>query len=457
MSIFDDVVSGIADAFFQTGANWRERVGDATIKLVSPETSSEFSARWIESQKGADKKLGLFDYPNIQGTIAQDLKSTSNRFSITFRFIDYENHDLQARDFFAIAARESGQWSINHPIYGLLGLQLIAIREGQSSSVGGFTEVSTDWIESIDEDALLTTRELAGLVDGQCSLVQLNSIEQFVNTCDQTSKAFRAAIENTVNGIENVVDFVLSPLFAVEDLVSSAMNTVSFGIQGSLDAVLLPLTELAGQVQNLVNIPLLATRDTKTRITKYATLRSSLETLLPGENVPTAQTPIGGAIVPTWASAREKRNSIVTAELASVSSIVAFSQILLTADDINTRSKALDLSQQLVNAFSDLLTAYDAQQEAQETVPLEDQYFSNSSVYTDLAKLVSLTLEYNQALIGDLRIEKKITLKAPQSAAKLCIEEYGTLDKYDELIASNNLKSSEILWLPAGKEIIIYI
>jgi len=98
MGIFEEIGSGIVDAFFQEGDNWKERIGDATITLTSPETSTEFSARWIDSTKGTDKKVGLFDYPNIQGTVAQDLKSSSNRFSITFRFIDYENNDLFPQD-----------------------------------------------------------------------------------------------------------------------------------------------------------------------------------------------------------------------------------------------------------------------------------------------------------------------------------------------------------------------
>jgi hypothetical protein len=448
MAIFDDVVSGIVDAFFQEGDSHRERVGDATIFFTSPETQTEFSAKWRESERGADKKLGLFDYPNIQGTVAQDLKSSSNRYSITFRFTDYQNHDLFARDFYAVAGKESGQWTVIHPVYGQVFLQLISMRETQLANRSGFTEITTDWIEPIDEDALLTTRELAGLVDGQCSLTQLNSIERFVEQCDQTNKTFRAAIENTVTGVQNVVDFVLSPLFASNDVVSSTMDTVRFGIQGSLDAVLLPLAELAGQVQNTTNIPLLAATDTKTRITKYAALRTRLTNLLPGES---------DAITPTWATDIEKRNNIITAELSSTSSIVAFSQILLTADDITTRAKALDLSQQMVTAFTDLLAAYEAQQEAQKTALLEDQYFSVGTNYTDLSTLLALTLEYMLSLIGELKVEKKITLDVPKATAKLCVEEYDTLDKYDSLIADNKLKSSEILWLPAGKEIVIQV
>lgn len=448
MAIFDDIVSGVVDAFFQEGDNWKERIGDSNIIFTSPETSTEFTAKWVNSSKIVDKKLGLFDYPNIQGTVSQDLKSTSNKFSIVFRFTDYENNDLYARDFFAIAAKESGQWTIIHPVYGLLGLQLVSMSESKTSIEGGFTELSTEWIESIDEDTLLTARELAGLLDGQCSIVQLNSIEQFVELCDQSSKALRSTIENTVDGIENVVDFVLSPLFAIENTVSSAITSIKLAIQGSIDAVSLPLSELAGQIQNLINIPLLAVQDTKARINKYASLRSALTNLLPGED---------SAITPTWASDLEKRNNIVTAELASVSSIVAFSQILLTSNDITNRVQALDLAQQLLDEFSDLVDKYDEQQEAQESALIEEQYFSNSSVYNDLVTLVGLSLQYLLSLISTLKIEKKITLKNPRATVEVCISEYGTLDKYDDLISHNNLKGSEILWLPTGKEIVLYV
>lgn len=448
MAIFDEIASGIVDAFFQEGNNWKERIGEANITLTSPESSTEFIAKWVDSTKSVDKKVGLFDYPNIQGTVAQDLKSSSNRFSIIFRFTDYENNDLYARDFFAIAARESGQWVVLHPVYGKLGLQLISMSENKRANEGGYTEISTEWIEPIDENLLVTARELAGLVDSQCSLVQLNSVEQFVALCDQTSKNLRAVTENTVQGIQNVVDFVLSPLFAVEDVVASAITSVKLGISGSIDAVLLPLSELAGQLQNLVNLPLLATRDTKTRLQKYAALREGLTALLPsGSN----------AITPTWATDREKRNNIITAELASISSIVAFSQILLTSDDITSRSQALKIAQEMIDEFFDMLSAYDTQQNLQETALFEDQYFSNIFVYNDLVNLLGLTLQYIQSLIGDLKIEKRITLDRPRATIEVVITEYGNVDKYDDLIEHNNLKGSEILWLPAGKEILLYV
>lgn len=448
MTIFDDVVSGIVDAFFQEGNNWKERIGNADIILTSPETSTEFVAKWINSSKSVDKKVGLFDYPNIQGTVAQDLKSSSNRFSISFRFTDYENNDLFARDFFAIAAKETGQWTIIHPVYGLLGLQLISMVEDKTSNEGGFTQINTEWIEAIDENKLLTTRELSGLVDGQCSVVQLNSIEQFVELCDQSSKSLRSTIENTVDGIGNVVDFILSPLFAVENTVSSAMTSIKLAIQGSIDAVLLPLSELAGQIQNLVNIPLLAAKDTKSRINKYASLRNALTNLLPGGS---------NSITATWATDLEKRNNIVTAELASISSIVAFSQILLTSNDITSRLQALDLAQQMLNEFSDLVDKYDEQQQNQESALIEEQYFSNSSVYNDIVTLVGLSFQYLLSLISNLKIEKKIILSEPRATIEVCISEYGTIDEYDNLIAHNKLKGSEIFWLPAGKEITLYV
>ena len=448
MSIFDEAIQGIVDSFFQTGNNWRERIGDSNIVFTSPETATEFTAKWIESRRGTDKKIGLFDYPNIQGTVAQDLKVSSNRYTITCRFVDYENNDLQARDFYALCAREVGRWTIIHPVYGQLGLQLISIEESKTAREGGYSELRTEWIEDIDADKLQTQRELAGLIDGQCSVVQLNSIEQFVATCDQTNREFRSTIENTVGGIQNVVDFVLSPLFAVNGVISGGMTSLALGIQGSIDAVLLPLSELAGQIQNIVNIPLLAAQDSKARIQKYAALCSALSELLPGS---------AKSITTRWATKQAKINNIATAEVANISALVALSQIVITADDILTRKQAINLASSLFDQYVAVLEYYEAQQENFETDRLENQYFSSSLVYTDLMELLNLTLAYLQSKIVDLKIERTFTLSEPRSVAELCLTEFGTLDEYDNVIATNDLEGSEILWLPAGKQVTLNV
>jgi hypothetical protein len=448
MSIFDEAVQGIVDAFFQEGNNWRERIGDATITFISPETSTEFAPKWVDGRKSTDKKIGLFEYPNIKGTVAQDLKSTSDRFSITCRFVDYENNDLQARDFYAVCAREAGRWTVIHPVYGQLGLQLISIEESKSSREGGYTEVRTKWIEDIDPDQLQTQRELAGLVDGQCSTVQLNSIEQFVATCDATSREFRATIEDTVQGIQNVVDFVLSPLFATNDVVSGAITSVAIGIQGSIDAVLLPLSELAGQIQNTVNLPLLASQDSTARIQKYAALLEGLSALLPGES---------SSISARWATKQAKINNAATAELASISALVAFAQIVITSTDISTRRQAIDLATQVSDQFVSVIETYELQQEDFEAETIDKQYYAVGLIYNDLLKLLGLTLAYLQNKITDLKIERTFVLTEPRSVAEICLTEFGTLDEYDNIIATNRLKGSEILLLPAGREITLNV
>lgn len=448
MSVFDEYAQGIVDAFFQTGDNWRERIGDATISFTSPETSTQFSAKWIDSRKSGDKRLGLFDYPNIQGTVAQDLKASSNRFSISFRFDDYANNDLQARDFYAVAARECGQWTVIHPVYGQLGLQLVSIEENKRASEGGSTTISSEWLETIDADKLQTMRELAGLVDGQCSVVQLDSIEQFVADCDATGRKWRSTIESTVAGIQRAVDYALSPLFASEDLVSSAMLSTALLIQGSLDAVLLPLNELAGQLQDLVNIPLLARQDTTARFRQYGLLQEALSSLAPGGFA---------SITPTWATAQEQINAAATTELARSSALVALSQIVLTATTIQTRGQALDLAQQIADSYLATIEELDAQQTALEDQPIATRYIAARTTYNDLIKLLGLTLLYLQGLVSELKIERRITLDRPRAVAELCISEFHSLDQYDEIVAANKLKGAEILMLPAGKEIVLYV
>jgi prophage DNA circulation protein len=157
-------------------ADWRARLAP-TIELISP-TGRSFSAYWRGGPRNKDKRLGIFDYPGVNGNVVQDLGISSDRYSITIYF-EGKDHDLQARDFYN-AANETGLWEVNHPVHGFLGLQMISIREANEPvSSGNITEVTTEWIEPIDEISLQTARELAGIIDNQSETVNDVSSEQF--------------------------------------------------------------------------------------------------------------------------------------------------------------------------------------------------------------------------------------------------------------------------------------
>ena len=63
-------------------------------------------------------------------------------------------------------------------------------------------------------------------------------------------------------------------------------------------------------------------------------------------------------------------------------------------------------------------------------------------------------------LCKNLLIEKVILISVPTSPLILSIQEYGENDidaNFDLFIASNVLKNTEILLLPAGRTVVVYV
>jgi hypothetical protein len=143
-------------------ADWQTRLAP-NIEFVSP-LGSQFFAKWIRTPRTVDKKLGIHQFPGVNGEVVQDLALNSSRYSIQF-FFDGPDHDITSI-LFAEALKEKGLWQVEHPVEGFLGLQPISITKNDDPvESGNITEFSSEWIEPIDEITLKTARELAGVVD----------------------------------------------------------------------------------------------------------------------------------------------------------------------------------------------------------------------------------------------------------------------------------------------------
>jgi len=142
--------------------NWRDRLG-SEIALVSP-SGIQFTAKWKGNPRKKEKKLGIFEFPLVNGNIVQDLASQSSYYTLTIYF-DGLNHDLNASAFFEVCD-EIGTWQVYHPVHGFVELQLIRVEEDNDPvESGGITVVTTEWIEPLDEVFLETGRKLDGHVD----------------------------------------------------------------------------------------------------------------------------------------------------------------------------------------------------------------------------------------------------------------------------------------------------
>lgn len=461
MAILDSVVNSIIDAFLGGPTNWRDRL-QKEIVLLSPE-GTEYRAKWRGSPRTTAKKLGVLRFPKIAGDVVQDLDVQSTVYPITFYF-DGENNDTEAAAFHQ-SCKERGTWEITHPVHGFMGLQLVSVTEVDAPvESGNITEFQTEWIEPIDPVALKTARELAGIIDAKAQDLNISAAQQFANNLLAVSEELRGAIEQTTDGISRVTDLFLGPLFTTVDALDNTVNAIQRGIIDTNQATVLKVDSLAGQIQNLINLPLFSSRSLESRITPYGQLINGLTALLPGGDE---------SVLSDTASDQARRDSILTVEVALSAAVASLGNIISTTiispdgvapDDtgtLATKGQAIQAIGDISALFDTVVGALEAAQDLYSDSDIDEQYYSQSESYTEAVALLSLIIEYLLSIAFDLSVERRFVIDRPRSPIEITISEYGTTGENDSLldffIRSNNLAGKDILLLPRGTQVVVYV
>lgn len=422
-------------------ATWRERLRDVMV-MVSPD-GNRFEAKWRQSPRTVDKKLGIFNYPLIKGTVVQDLDVTSYRWPLTF-FFDGPNHDLEA-DRFMKAVLQRGQWSITHPVYGFKGLQLMTITEVlDPTGSGNISEFNSDWIEPIDPQTLKTAAEMSDAVGIQADLVAISAADQFVAGLD-ISKPF--SIENAINSVTNAVNQFLGPIAELNASINSEFLALQRATQDLLAAAILNPLSIAGNIQALIETPLLAINDIRSRLSAYANLAGAMFGIQPDE----------GEINP---DGRNKAHVQQIALASTVSSNAKIAVIDPTEGGLSSQAQAIQTAQDLSTQYDAIVANLDESQALFEDENIEDQHFSQEQSHNETMLVTSQAIEFLLVSSFNLKIERRFTLDRRRAPTEIAIVEYGGPGENDAnidlFINSNKLKGSDILLLPALREVVIY-
>lgn len=419
--------------------SWTDRLAP-TIKLTSPR-GLEFEALWRGNDRKKEKKLGEFSPPKRAGTIVQDLDITSVSYPLTFIF-DGDNHDLTAKLFFE-ACSENGVWNVTHPMHGKLELQLISVVEkDQPITNGNFTEFESQWIEPLKDDGVVSSAELAEGIQEQIKQLNDSTAGQLEDVSDQSTASRIQALKNAAGQVSNAINVGLSSLSELSADIARVTNAIQRSTTANLANPLVQVNSLATQIQVAAQAPSLATDNIQSRSDDYATVIEGLTTLSFDNPTP------------------ENINFAAMKEIGLVSLTATLSQIVSTGE-LTTRSEAVTLAETLSDTLDLITNSLDQDQEIYQNNLLENQYFSQSQSYSDLVLLIGLGIEYLLRASFDLSIEKRFVLNRDRSPIEITISEYGTLgdndENFDLFISSNNLKDKEILLLPAGKEVVVYV
>ena len=412
---------------------WQDRLRE-TCEMTSP-NGNTFSPLWAGSPRSFTKKLGRFNFPKVKGTYIQDLDVSGDVYPMTI-FFDGKDHDKDANKFF-IACKERGKWSVTHPVHGLLSLQLSSVEE-QSDPIGSgnITAFTLEFLESINLADIGKTPNIKALTEQQKFLTNAANAFQFANKVIKDVFAAVAVVTDTLKSAQIIINSVLEPLKNLSNEVNDAMNGINTSITNTLDAAVLDPLLLAGQFQQLIQLPAMIATNIDSKINLYENIINEL-----------------------FATPADSVNSAAVHELISASCLVAIADASINGEIIS-RSEALNINENIYNSFISVTNTLDDYQKLFRNLPIEKQYFSQSEAFTDIVKLVTLAIRNINSQIFNLAVERRFKLKTWRTPWEIAVTEYEGMGDNDaniyKFIETNNLHGNDILVLPPGREVVIY-
>ena len=418
---------------------WIDRVRPS-IGLTSPQ-GNVFDALWRDDERSKEKRLGIFQSPRVKGAEIQDLDIGATSYPLTI-FFDGPDNDIESERFFK-ACDERGTWEIVHPVKGNLVLQLVSVAEQISpTESGNITEFPTVWLEPTGKAFSKSAAQLRSETISQIDTINDVGGDQLdanvIQDKAEETKSFEQSMRNMVSAVQSK----LSPLFEKSAEINAQVQSIKRGIDVAITSIPFDLLSIAGQAQQLIQLPGLAARDIGARIDAFRNLADTMFGLRPN-------------------SSAKKNLNVVSVQEISLSSAVIGSCFAAVTGELASRAQAVTLIDSIAVLFNDIVNELDGSQELFGDEGIEFQYFSQSQTYSDTALLVATTLSYLLRSSFDLDVEKRFTLDRRRSPFEITVTEYGGPgvddSNFDLFIESNGLKGQEIAILPAGREVVVYI
>jgi len=420
----------------------RNRVREE-IKLKSPISKQEFTAKWSGGTRSFNKRLAMYEYADVNGTVVDDFGVGGDRYPITLIF-DGPTYEGRA-DQFIKACRENGKWEVIHPTKGFLGLQLISLSEqDQPVTQANLIKIDTEWLEFIDPRTHKTGAQLRAQTNADIGLLNVDQRNRF-NRVKMKTFSDRSKLSDMADAMAKGVDKVLGPIAAKNAEINQKMLRAQRDIQSMISSGVIEPLKLAGQIQETIQTPMYAIRDIKGRLRACKDLALNIfaqnDAFNPGDND------------------SANFNRALMQELSLTSVLASVTTVGITSD-LNSREDAITLIEAQEGFKSDIAAHLGDSQQGLADALIDTQYIMQEASYNQMINMTGSGKAFLIKEAMDLKVAKRYTLTKDRATLEVAISMYGddwSEDQFTFFVESNNLRGDELLMLPAGKELVIYV
>jgi hypothetical protein len=246
----------------------------------------------------------------------------------------------------------------------------------------------------------------------------------------------------TAQRVATAIDLRLSRMVALDDKIAAEYQAAQSGLTYETGLTDPSLVIVAGYLQSAIRQPSLTAGILDERFEAFSSLIDDLLIILDGVEV-----------------SGYGRWQARTIELSLSAILTSLSRVVTTSTP-DSRAHAITVAGRILDELWDIVDALDTTAARFDLQDWDARYFSQSRSYTIAAHLVAEAVRYLLRSAYDLQVEKRFTLRSPTAPVVLAIEQYPNQEierALDLLCKANAIYGDEILVLPSGREIVVYV
>lgn len=411
---------------------WTDRIKEAVY--ISP-SGVALRFDFEDVSRSFDKRTAAFETAGKDGTYIQDSGRGGRRFPMKV-FLSGANYDLEANAFEAALA-ERGRGKLQHPLYGTFDV----VPFGTISRLDALVTAANQAVITV---VFFETTDLFPTTQGDAGAALAAALDNFnqelaaeiAEDLDLASAVEETTFVDEYEAVLANVEATMRPIAETQEDVRVKFEAVISSIGRGIDVLIDEPLALARQTLRLVQLPGQAATSITARLDGYNNLFQALLGRI--------------GIQEKSESDSRSSNRFHMADMYA-SGFVTGSVVSVLNHTFETKPEALAAAEVILDQFAELVVWRDDNYASLEQVDTGDSYQA-------LQETVALTAGFLVELSFSLKQERRITLTRGRSIIDLVAELYGEVDsKLDFFINSNSLTGSEILQVPAGREVVYYV
>lgn len=405
--------------------SWQDRLRQAAY--TSP-SGVRFVFSYEDVSQAFDKRTSAFNFPDADGTYIQDLGRTGRRYPLRVFFWG-EDYDLEAEAFMQ-GLEEAGIGRLEHPIYGVVDVVPFGSVTRRDALKSGANQAIIEAIFWDTIGTLYPTAQADPVSAVQAAVDEFKAVgaQQFAEDMDLSTISLGTSAESKFSAVLGVAKSALDPVAKATEDVGRQFDAIFESINNSIDTFISDPLTIAVQAIAMVQIAGQSVATIGDRLEAYGALTTAL---------------ISG-------NGPDTSNDFHNTDLYALSSVTG-AVVSVINTQFQTKPAAISAAEALLNLAADVTVWRDAIYEDLDKI-------DTGEAYQAFQEAVALAAGFLVEISFTLAQERRIVLNRARTIIDLSAELYGEVDsQLDFLIDSNNLSGSEILEIPAGREIVYYV